>query len=44
MTCNCPHCLEIRKQLDRAERRQAELFKERSSELIICNKFIDYME
>ena len=26
-TCNCQHCLEIKKQADRAERRQAELVK-----------------
>tara|TARA_B100000214_G_scaffold275614_1_gene205594 strand:+ start:257 stop:370 length:114 start_codon:yes stop_codon:yes gene_type:complete len=35
MTCNCQHCNEIKKQLERAEQRQAELFKARSSKLNI---------
>ncbi len=34
MNCNCPHCVEIMKQLDRAERLQAELFKEKTSKLL----------
>ena len=29
MNCNCQHCAEIRKQHDRAEKRQAELYKEK---------------
>ncbi len=35
MTCNCPHCNEIQKQLARAEQRQVELFKARNSKLTI---------
>tara|TARA_B100000579_G_C22256195_1_gene587174 strand:- start:238 stop:348 length:111 start_codon:yes stop_codon:yes gene_type:complete len=35
MSCNCQHCVEIKKQLDRAEKRQADLFKARNSKLII---------
>ncbi|KGG19775.1 hypothetical protein EV03_2163 [Prochlorococcus marinus str. PAC1] len=35
MTCNCEHCLEIKKQLDRAAQRQANLFKARTSKLNI---------
>lgn len=35
MTCNCQHCLEIKKQHDRAEQRQADLHKERISKLNI---------
>ena len=35
MSCNCQHCIELKKQLDRAEKRQAALFKERSSKLVI---------
>tara|TARA_B100000945_G_scaffold210656_1_gene169544 strand:- start:1666 stop:1776 length:111 start_codon:yes stop_codon:yes gene_type:complete len=35
MTCTCQHCNEIKKQHERAEQRQAELFKARSSKLNI---------
>tara|TARA_B100000965_G_scaffold280778_1_gene238655 strand:+ start:128 stop:241 length:114 start_codon:yes stop_codon:yes gene_type:complete len=37
MTCNCQHCLEIKKQVERAERRQADILKERFSKLFIPN-------
>ena len=35
MTCNCKHCLEVKKQLDRAEKRQSELFKVKNYKLKI---------
>ena len=27
-TCNCQHCIEIKKQLNRAEKRQCDLFNQ----------------
>tara|TARA_Y100001968_G_C19394816_1_gene737649 strand:- start:930 stop:1040 length:111 start_codon:yes stop_codon:yes gene_type:complete len=33
MKCNCQHCIEIKKQLERAEQRQADLFRARNSKL-----------
>ena len=35
MTCNCPHCIEIKKQLDRAAQRHDILLKARPSKLAI---------
>tara|TARA_Y100000766_G_C18482284_1_gene400618 strand:+ start:349 stop:459 length:111 start_codon:yes stop_codon:yes gene_type:complete len=35
MTCNCRHCVELKKQVDRAEKRQADLFKVRNEKLNI---------
>ncbi len=35
MTCTCQHCMQIKKQLDRAEQRQADLFKARNSKINI---------
>tara|TARA_Y100001968_G_scaffold225084_1_gene207863 strand:- start:96 stop:206 length:111 start_codon:yes stop_codon:yes gene_type:complete len=35
MTCTCEHCNEIKKQYERAEKRQADLFKARNSKLNI---------
>ena len=32
MTCNCQHCIEIKRQLERAAKRQTELMKLRSSQ------------
>ncbi len=33
MICNCDHCIEIKKQLNRAELRQSELRKEGSKDV-----------
>ncbi len=35
MNCKCKHCIEVRNQHDRAEKRQAELLKEKSTKLMI---------
>ena len=39
MTCNCKHCLEIKQQLERAERRQLDLHKERNYKLLIRQNY-----
>ena len=33
MTCFCQHCIEIKKQIDRAQKRQTVLFKTRKSKM-----------
>ena len=35
MTCTCDHCNEIKKQHERAEQRQADIFKAKKSKLNI---------
>ena len=44
MTCNCLHCLEIKKQVDRAEQRQSDILKSRSTKINIKQDYAIQME